>query len=124
MGPSDHTTDLTSVPTTIASDSLSASKSIGTGTSIFVALARATGTTTNSLPVELTFFSASIVGQNVELTWSTATELNNKGFEIERSLDNASFEVIGFVSGSVGQLKRSTILLLMKKYLMGPIIID
>ena len=36
IGPSDHTTDLTSVPTTIASDSLSASISIGTGTSIFV----------------------------------------------------------------------------------------
>ncbi len=99
IGPSDHTTDLTSVPTTIASDSLSASISIGTGTSIFVALARATGTTTNSLPVELTSFSASAVGQNVELTWSTATELNNKGFEIERSVDNSSFEVIGFVSG-------------------------
>ena len=63
------------------------------------ALARATGTTTNSLPVELTSFSASVVGHNVELTWSTATELNNKGFEIERSLDNSSFEVIGFVSG-------------------------
>jgi len=98
-GPAGHTTDLTNVPTTIASDSLAPIISVTTGTSIFVALARATGTATNPLPVELTSFSANVLGNAVELTWSTATEINNKGFDIERSSDNSSFEVIGFVSG-------------------------
>jgi hypothetical protein len=35
----------------------------------------------------------------VTLNWSTATELNNKGFEIERSVDNSVFHTIGFISG-------------------------
>jgi len=34
------------------------------------------------------------------LNWSTATELNNKGFEIERSDDNKDFITRGFVEGS------------------------
>ncbi|MBI5474916.1 MAG: T9SS type A sorting domain-containing protein [Ignavibacteriae bacterium] len=48
-GPTTHTTDLTAPPTTIPSDSLSPTIPVVTGTSLFVALARATGTTTNSL---------------------------------------------------------------------------
>ena len=52
----------------------------------------------NGLPVELTNFSASINSSNVELRWSTATELNNKGFEIERKISN-TWETIGFVNG-------------------------
>ena len=44
IGPLDHTTDLSSVPTTIESDSLDPNISVATGTSIFVALANATGT--------------------------------------------------------------------------------
>ena len=37
------------------------------------------------LPVELTSFSAECRSQSVELKWTTATEVNNYGFEIERS---------------------------------------
>ena len=99
IGPLDHVTTLTNLPTAIASDSLNPSISISSGSSIFVALARATGTTTNPLPVELTSFSAKFIGNNIELSWSTATELNNKGFDIERSIDNKTFSKIGFVSG-------------------------
>ena len=55
------------------------------------------------IPVELTSFTASIMLTGVELNWSTATELNNDGFEIERSkLQEARgemWEVIGFVKG-------------------------
>jgi hypothetical protein len=54
----------------------------------------------NKLPVELTSFSASVIGSNVILGWQTATELNNYGFEIERSNNNINFEKIGFVQGS------------------------
>jgi hypothetical protein len=50
-GPVTDTTDLTSPPTTILSDSL-ATMTVNTGTSVLVALARATGTTTNTLEQE------------------------------------------------------------------------
>jgi hypothetical protein len=51
------------------------------------------------VPVELTSFSANVVDRSVELNWSTATEVNNQGFEIERSLDGLSFNNIGYVPG-------------------------
>ncbi len=38
------------------------------------------------LPVELSSFSASVVGNTVKLNWKTETEVNNYGFDIERSL--------------------------------------
>ncbi len=56
------------------------------------------------LPVELSSFTASCSNNNVELKWETATELNNYGFDIERSsvISNKSsiaWEKIGFVNG-------------------------
>ncbi len=51
------------------------------------------------IPVELTSFVGSCVNGNVELSWATATELNNSGFEIQRSADGYNFTKIGFVSG-------------------------
>jgi hypothetical protein len=50
------------------------------------------------IPVELTSFTASVTADAVVLNWSTATELNNHGFEIERKSDG-SFRTIGFVEG-------------------------
>ncbi|MBE0551659.1 MAG: T9SS type A sorting domain-containing protein [Ignavibacterium sp.] len=58
----------------------------------------------NSIPVELTSFTASALDGNVVLNWITATELNNSGFQIERrkTKDEKSEEwrSIGFVSGN------------------------
>ncbi|BDQ02357.1 FG-GAP-like repeat-containing protein [Ignavibacterium sp.] len=55
------------------------------------------------IPVELTSFNFSIEGNNVELKWSTATETNNKGFEIQRTSieenKNSNWRTIGFVNG-------------------------
>ncbi len=51
------------------------------------------------LPVELTGFNANVQGNNVLLNWSTATEVNNRGFDIERSINNSSFVKIGFING-------------------------
>ena len=51
------------------------------------------------LPVELTSFSAKVVGDKINLSWSTATEKNNSGFEIQRSADNKQFVSVGFVKG-------------------------
>ena len=55
------------------------------------------------LPVELTTFSASITNNKVTLNWHTAIEVNNHGFDIERSPVNDQSSVwnkIGFVAGS------------------------
>jgi len=52
------------------------------------------------VPVELLTFTASIQNSEVHLIWSTATELNNIGFEVERSYsDQNNFAAIGFVNG-------------------------
>jgi len=52
------------------------------------------------LPVELTSFTASANTSGVVLNWTTASEINNHGFEIERSRDNEAFYRIGFVQGT------------------------
>ena len=54
---------------------------------------------TGIIPVELTSFTGAFVGNNVQLNWSTATELNNRGFEIQRSIDGSAFANIAFVEG-------------------------
>ncbi len=51
------------------------------------------------VPVELVSFNAAINNNTVQLNWVTATELNNRGFEIERKLNNGSWEVLAFVNG-------------------------
>ena len=52
-----------------------------------------------SVPVELTSFTATAQEQNVILNWSTASEENNNGFEIQRKI-NDRFSTIAFVKGS------------------------
>lgn len=47
------------------------------------------------LPVKLTSFTASKQGAAVQLKWSTASEQNNRHFEIQRSTDGQSFATIG-----------------------------
>lgn len=58
---------------------------------------------TGILPVELTTFTANLIGSNVELHWVTATEVNNYGFEVERSqrtnVKSEIWEKIGFIEG-------------------------
>ena len=51
------------------------------------------------IPVELTTFEAKVEEQCIVIRWETATELNNMGFDIERSADNKSFTKIGSVEG-------------------------
>jgi hypothetical protein len=43
-------------------------------------------------------FKGEQAGEINKLTWSTATETNNKGFELERSLDGIKFTSIAFVA--------------------------
>jgi hypothetical protein len=56
------------------------------------------------IPVELTTFNATASGNEVILSWSTATETNNSGFEIQRLRNSKikklqEWEKIGFVFG-------------------------
>lgn len=59
-----------------------------------------------SLPVELTSFTARSANGTVELLWNTATEMNNHGFEVERSeIDNGQLKMenwnkVGSVEGN------------------------
>ena len=60
------------------------------------------------LPVELTSFTAASSSEGVLLTWKTATEVNNSGFQVERSSDNKSFIKIGFVKGNGTSAKENS----------------
>jgi Concanavalin A-like lectin/glucanases superfamily/Secretion system C-terminal sorting domain len=51
------------------------------------------------LPVELAFFTATLNGNDVELRWRTETEVNNYGFDVERSTDKLKWEQLVFVEG-------------------------
>lgn len=56
------------------------------------------------VPVELISFNADAVGHNVNLNWITATELNNRGFEIERASEIINDELnwcnLAFINGN------------------------
>lgn len=53
------------------------------------------------VPVELTSFTANVTANGqVELNWSTATELNNLGFQVERKAINGEFLAVGYVQGN------------------------
>ena len=59
------------------------------------------------LPVELTSFTANLIDESVILNWQTATEINNYGFEVERSVFSGQsstvsvkWNKVGFVEGN------------------------
>ena len=59
------------------------------------------------LPVELAYFKAELVGDQVLLKWETFSENNNDYFAIERSLDGSHFTEIGRVPGKGTQTTES-----------------
>ncbi|KAF0140537.1 MAG: hypothetical protein FD122_2337 [Stygiobacter sp.] len=56
---------------------------------------------TAALPVELISFTGMQIEGEIQLTWQTATEVNNYGFNVERSSTSPgmTWEKIGFVQG-------------------------
>jgi hypothetical protein len=52
------------------------------------------------LPVTLLSFTAKENDNDVVVNWTTTKEINNNGFEIERSFDGTNFTAIGFVNAS------------------------
>jgi len=55
-------------------------------------------TVTTFIPVELSSFTAQVADRKVVVNWTTATELNNRGFNIERKMQS-EWETVGFVDG-------------------------
>lgn len=58
------------------------------------------GDKTAPLPVSLTAFDAKRIGNDALVTWETATELNNKGYDVQVSTNGKEFRTIGSVSVS------------------------
>jgi hypothetical protein len=52
------------------------------------------------LSVELTSFKATPLSKTNLLTWETASEINNKGFDVQRQAANGAWESLGFVNGT------------------------
>lgn len=53
-----------------------------------------------SLPIELVNFSLTPIDDKVEITWATASEINNDFFTIEHSRDSYQWEVLKIVKGA------------------------
>ncbi|MEI2708507.1 MAG: hypothetical protein V9E96_05745 [Chitinophagaceae bacterium] len=50
------------------------------------------------VPVNITSFKGEKKGNINTLTWVTSTEVNNAGFELQRSVDGVNFAPLGYVS--------------------------
>lgn len=61
-----------------------------------------------TVPVELTSFTANYANNEVELTWITATEKNNYGFEVLKRYDGEQYQTIAFVNGNGTTTNRVT----------------
>ncbi len=61
----------------------------------------------NLVPVEMTSFVADCINGAVILRWSTASETNNYGFEIQRRTESAGWSRISFIQGQGSTTKSS-----------------
>lgn len=68
----------------------------------------AIGIGTTVLPVNFTSFTAKANGATAQLQWATATEVNNKGFDIQHSVDGINYNNLGFVNGNGNSTQNST----------------
>ncbi|MDO7885583.1 FG-GAP-like repeat-containing protein [Hymenobacter cheonanensis] len=70
------------------------------GTVYLYTQAQQTALTASPLPVTLTSFTAQNASAGTLLSWATATETNSASFEVQRSLDGASFATVGTLAGA------------------------
>ena len=64
----------------------------------------------SALPITLISFNGEHDGNNNLLSWSTATEINNQGFEVQYSFNGKDFNDIGFVNSQQKSGNSSSIL--------------
>jgi hypothetical protein len=72
-----------------------------------------------TLPVKLTSFSATQINYQALLIWKTATEINNNGFEVQRSIDGNGWMMIGFVNGVGNSASETTYQFIDSTHLAG-----
>jgi hypothetical protein len=75
--------------------------------------------TTNPLPIELLYFTASAFNNTVDLNWATETETNNQFFTVEKSRDGIDFEFLKQVNSEAVN-GNSTTTLNYKTYDLNP----
>jgi len=102
--PATEPAPLVSIATTALTDPTSLDRvQIRQGTAgtvlLFDGLAVTSSWDNSVLPVELSSFTSVINNRDVTLNWSTSTEVNNSGFDIERS-SNGTWSKVGNVSGN------------------------
>lgn len=56
-------------------------------------------TPADAAPVTMTYFRSTPQAKHIQLEWATANEVNNEGFEVQRSIDGSSFVNVGWVNG-------------------------
>jgi len=61
---------------------------------------------TAALPVQLVDFQANQEDKSIMLHWTTESEVNNAGFEVQRSTDGVHFESLDFVEGNINSLSK------------------
>lgn len=66
--------------------------------------------TSASLPVSLLNFKGQRVGSSNVLSWSTASELNNKGFEVQSSFNGRDFKALSFVTSKANNGNSSSVI--------------
>ena len=54
----------------------------------------------SALPVELLSFTGHKIDKAIQLDWTTVTEQDNQGFEIQKSSDGRDWDIIGWVDGN------------------------
>ncbi|MFH2141487.1 MAG: Calx-beta domain-containing protein [Bacteroidota bacterium] len=60
----------------------------------------ASTTADNPLPIELLSYTATCKEQSIELKWTTASEVNNDFYTLERCADGINWQVIAIVNGA------------------------
>ena len=62
--------------------------------------------TASTLPVKLTSFTAKLQGSDVDLQWSTAFEIDNFKYVVEKSYDGKTFGSVSEIKGSTYSLRQ------------------
>ena len=61
-----------------------------------------------ALPVEMIDYDVSYADDGIEVYWTTATETDNVGFEVERSIDGKDWKILEFVEGQGTSLEQNS----------------
>jgi hypothetical protein len=72
-----------------------------------------------ALPIELIYFSGTVISNSVKLNWATASELNFDYFNVEKSADGKEFKVIGKIKGAGNSSHRNDYQFIDEKATLG-----